>query len=118
MAVVDSVFLLAENVSGVTIASVRCEKITEREASVLGPELTTAAEASGHKLVLDMEQVVFLASAGIGTLVSAHRDCKAAGGKMAVCNVSPDILEVLKLTRLHKLFTISKSKDAAIKAVS
>lgn len=117
MTLLDSSFVLAEDHDGVCVARVRCDRITEREAAILAEELAQAAAQTNWKVAIDLTTVVFLASAGIGVFVTINRKATADGGKMALFGLAPEILEVLKITRLHKLFALAKTEDGAVKAV-
>ncbi|MEM7755722.1 MAG: STAS domain-containing protein [Planctomycetota bacterium] len=114
----ESSFVAAETIEGKCIARVRCERVTEREATILTNEITQAAAANGHRIAIDVSEILFLASAGIGTFVSIDRACRANKGKMALFGLRPEILEILKVTRLHKLFTLARSEEGALKSLS
>ncbi|MEL7472823.1 MAG: STAS domain-containing protein [Planctomycetota bacterium] len=118
MAIVDSTFVHAELKDGYCLARVRCEKVTEREATILTDELTQAAQQAGWRIAIDVSEIAFLASAGIGSFVSINKQATEHAGKMALFGLKPELLEILKVTRLHKLFALARSEDGAVKAVS
>ena len=67
-----------------------------------------------HELVIDLDQVTFLDSTGIGVLVAAFRRASAEGGSMSlVCN-SPRSMRVLEITGLTTVFTFHESVAAAV----
>lgn len=113
----QSTFLSTEVVSGVLVAKLRCEKVAERESAVIAGELTPLLQGHAWKVVLDLQEVMLLASVGLGALVTLNMNCKANGGKMAVCGVGNDLMDVLRITRLEKVLSIVKDRDSAIKAV-
>ncbi len=100
------------------IAHVICPKITEREATIVEQEVSEAAGQHGWRVAVDMREVTFLASAGIGALVTVNRKAKDGGGAAVLCNVDDQILDVLKLTRLDRLFTIKPDVEGAAKALA
>ena len=64
-------------------------------------------------LVLDLSAVTNMSSAMLGKLVAIHKSVKTGRGRLAVCDVKPQIFELFKMTKLHKLFDIrEKSEDA------
>ena len=70
------------------------------------PELGAALDELGidvEELVLDLEKLEYISSAGIRQIVAAH---KLLGGNLVVCNVSPEVREVFKLTGIDKRVTI------------
>jgi len=91
-----------------------CEKLAEREAHFLQTELATAAKTGGWKLALDVSEVMLLASVGLGALVTLNKECLPAG-KLVVFGIVDEIREVLRITRLERVLTIAKDKDAALK---
>ncbi|MGP1272088.1 MAG: STAS domain-containing protein [Phycisphaerales bacterium] len=113
----ESSFIRAERVGNAVVIEILSEQIGDRESQIIQAEIAAVAEPVGWRLAIDMTRVAFLASAGLGTLVSAHNAAKAAKGKMAVCHIAPDLMKMLELTRLDRLFTIKPDRDAAIKVV-
>lgn len=102
----------------IALGRIECNVIGQRETPPIQAELTAAAEKSGGRLMVDLANVTMLTSVGIGMFVTLHGKCKGEKGKMALYGLKPDIVELLKLTRLDKLFLIVKDKDAAVKAVA
>jgi anti-sigma B factor antagonist len=66
------------------------------------------------RLVLDLANVEFMDSSGLGALVSV---LKALGGtgSLAVCNVRGGVLSLFKLTRMDKVFAIVGTREDAVK---
>jgi anti-sigma B factor antagonist len=109
----------AELRGGIIYGEVRTEQITERESKLLLDEIAQATDASGSdKLAIDMKHVGVLASAGIGMLVQVHKRLKGTGGGIAIYNLNDDIAQLMKLTRMDKLFTIADSREHAVKSLS
>ena len=76
----------------------------------------TLQAASGRKLLLDFSRVQFMSSSMIGQVVRLHKQCKQDKVKLKLCNISPDIMEVFKITGLTKLLDIHKDADGALEA--
>ena len=114
----ESSFITTDTIGAITVARLVREKFTDHEADIIKNEATAAAESSRWRLALDMTNVTFLTSAGIGTLVSLHKACASGKGKLAVFGLSPQLLELLKLTRLDKLFIIRPDQASAVVAVA
>lgn len=73
---------------------------------------------SGYKwLVIDMKEVAFMSSMGIGMLVDARS--RAAGLKMKVVlsNVSKDMDQLLRMVKLEKVFAICTNDKQLRKAL-
>jgi anti-sigma B factor antagonist len=63
------------------------------------------AEA-GRALVLDLDQLTFCDSSGLGALVRLHQLTAAAGGSLVLARLRPHLQSTIKMTMLHKLLTI------------
>lgn len=70
------------------------------------PQLAAALDELGDdvkELTFDFAGLEYISSAGIRKIVAAH---KKMDGNLTVCNVSPEVLEVFKLTGVSKRITI------------
>ncbi|ADB35364.1 anti-sigma-factor antagonist [Kribbella flavida DSM 17836] len=84
-------------------------------------ELTDAlkavlAEIGARPLVLDLTEVEFMDSSGLGVLVGAHKEATAQGGTLILAAPHPRVAKILRITKLHKVFTVSPSVDEAMAA--
>ncbi len=81
----------------------------------VGKELNDIVDQAEHrKLLLNFRGVSFMSSAMITKLVMLNRVCKAQGVNLKFCEVSPNVLEVFKITKLNKLFDIQEGEEKAL----
>ena len=81
----------------------------------VGPPLYDLVENQGHaRLVVNFKNVQILTSAPIGVLINLKKKASAVGGAAKLCELEPDILEILKLTHTADLFEIFSSEQDAI----
>jgi len=73
---------------------------------------------SRRKVVVDMEQVSFLASMGIRTLILGAKAVKNKGGKMVLLNPTADVEKVLNDTGAEAVVAIHHGLEAALAAVA
>lgn len=99
------------------LAKVVSEKVGAREAEVIEADVKTAASACKWKILVNLSDVTMLASMGLGMLVNLHKQCAANGGKLIVCSVRPDIMEVLRITHLQRVLKIVDTPEAGAKAL-
>ena len=66
-----------------------------------------------HHIQLDLSQVAFLSSAGIGTLVRLYKDLKSIQGSFAVSNCSRTVLKVLQLSKLEDILVAKVAGDSS-----
>jgi len=81
----------------------------------VGKELQEAVPQAIHKkLLLNFRGVSFMSSAMITKLVMLNKGCKAKEVMLKFCEVSPNVHEVFKITKLNKLFDIQGGEDKAM----
>lgn len=114
----EAAFVSVERSGAVAVARVACPTVGQREAPIVQNELIAAGESARWRLVVDMSGVTMLTSVGLGALVTLHNRCREAKGKMALYGLQGTIVELLKITKLERLFPIAKDREAALKAVS
>lgn len=106
-------------IGAIVNAELKTETVSETESRILLDELAgVCREADLCRLVIDMQHVTVLTSAGIGLLVTLHKRLTSVGGALAIYGLSDDITHLMKLTRMDRLFPIAADRAAAIKAVS
>jgi anti-sigma B factor antagonist len=68
--------------------------------------------------VLDLSQLSYMGSAALGLLVNLRQQIKQSGGRLVLCGLSPQLLQIFKTCCMEKLFRIVKSrKDAVVAAL-
>lgn len=66
------------------------------------------------RIVVNLEHVNFVDSAGLGALIEAHRKTKAKGGQLKLTNLGPNLKHALELSRLLPLFDTCATEAAAV----
>jgi anti-sigma B factor antagonist len=101
------------------VVVIRCQGriVAGAEISSLQIELETLTRMT-KKVVLQLEEVSFVDSAGLGALVRLFGVLWANGGELKLCQLSPFLLQVLQVTNLLRIFPIYASEPEAIRAFS
>ena len=82
----------------------------------LRDKITELVAAGIYDIVIDMEEVEFLDSTGLGVLVGGLKKVRAHDGSLQlVCN-QDRLLKIFRITGLAKVFVIHDSADAALAA--
>jgi anti-sigma B factor antagonist len=68
------------------------------------------------KLIVDMENVDFIDSSGLGSLVSSLRAVNEREGDVKVVGLQKQVRSIFELTRLHRIFGIFDDVEAATKS--
>ncbi|HEX6076283.1 MAG TPA: STAS domain-containing protein [Micromonosporaceae bacterium] len=82
-------------------------------ASELRNTLQEALTERKH-LVLDMADLRFLDSTGIGVLVRVHKKATAVGGVLAFAEVPGNVTKILEVTCLDRIFPVYATVEAAL----
>ncbi len=76
----------------------------------------SAAIGEAESVILDLSNVAFVDSSGLGAILSCVRDLTARGGDLKICSVQQRVMVMFDLVRLPKIIGIHKDVDAAISA--
>ncbi len=108
--------LEAEEIGDVTVVSFMDRKILdEQNIQIIGEQLFSLVDESGRKkLLLNFGNVEYMSSAALGKLITLNKKVQAAGGRLVLCNIDPQIREVFEITKLDKLFVIRGDEQEAL----
>ncbi|MCL2659694.1 MAG: STAS domain-containing protein, partial [Acidobacteriaceae bacterium] len=68
------------------------------------------------KVLLNMGEISYIDSSGVGELVSAFTTVRNAGGEMKLLNLTKRVHDVLQITKLYTVFDIWDDETRAITA--
>jgi anti-sigma B factor antagonist len=103
-------------VSTVTIVDLS-GRITLGEGSALLRTTIRSLLSDGHtRIVLNLADVTYIDSSGIGELLSAFTSTKSQGGELKLMNLTKKIRDLLQITRLYTVFDIHGDEDAAVRS--
>jgi anti-sigma B factor antagonist len=86
------------------------------ESAMLRDEVKKAI-ADGHKrIVLNLGEVNYIDSGGLGTLVALHTTAHNAGGSIRLANLTKRVGDLLQVTKLLTIFEVHNSEYEALEA--
>jgi len=100
--------------AGVSIVVLKGRIVFGEESNFLRSKVKSLIAEGKQKIILDMKEVEYIDSAGLGILVAAHFGAKTHGAALRLCSLGPKFQEVLRLTRLTGVFQISATEASAI----
>lgn len=74
------------------------------------------ANMEGVRLLLSFKNVEHLSSAAIGVLITLNKQVAERAGTLKLSDITPQIYEVFKITRLYRIFDIYDTAEEAIGA--
>ena len=103
------------HVDGVTVLDLS-GKITLGEASGKLRSAVQDALQGSKKILLNLADVNYIDSAGLGELVSAFTTVKNAGGELKLLALTKKVRDLLVITKLLTVFDVKDNEQEAIKA--
>jgi anti-sigma B factor antagonist len=68
------------------------------------------------KILLNLGDVNYIDSSGIGELVSAYTTVKNQGGELKLLNLTKKVHDLLQITKLYTVFDVKDDETSAVKA--
>ena len=92
-------------------------RITLGEGSVILRDTIRDLIGKGQKrILLNLGDVTYIDSSGIGELVSAFTAVRREGGELKLLNLTKKVHDLLQITKLYTVFDIKDDETAAIKS--
>ena len=105
-------------VDGVTVVALDGRIVLGEESNALREKIKALVAEGKKKIVLNMDNITFIDSAGLGTLVAAHHSAKAQGASLRLCHLGTKFQEVLQITKLLTVFDVYDTEAAAVSSFS
>jgi anti-sigma B factor antagonist len=82
--------------------------------STLRTKIRELVEGGSRRIVLNLADVTYMDSSGLGELIAAHTTVTTAGGEMKLLNLAKRVHDLLKLTKLYTVFEAFEDEDSAV----
>ena len=107
--------LKSETRNGIEILSFEnVSKLNILVAQSLKEEIAQYLNKPGKKIVLNLDGIEYVDSSGFGALLSILRNAKNNDSSFKVCNISEDVMELVKLLQLHNVFEIYNDVESCV----
>jgi len=103
-------------VDGVTIMSCHGRVMFGEEATALRDSLKEAL-AKTPRMVLNLSDVTYIDSGGLGTLVGVYSSARQAGADIKLTGLGQRLRDVLQITKLATVFQVFDSEQEALAAL-
>ncbi len=110
--------MTSREVDGVTVVALDGRIVLGEESNALREKIKSMVAEGKKKVVLNMDGVTFIDSAGLGTLVAAHHSAKAQGASLRLCHLGTKFQEVLQITKLMTIFDVYNTEAEAVASFS
>jgi anti-sigma B factor antagonist len=86
--------------------------------TVLGDVIRELANKGHRKILLNLRDVKYIDSSGMGDVVRSFTSLRRQGGDLKLFGPTPPVLEVLRITNLHKVLEIKDDEASAVQSFS
>ena len=100
----------------VTVLYIQEDRLDANNSEELKTELKRLFEAGTKELVIDLKEVLFIDSSGLGVLVSGYKNAATLHGSLKLSNLQAQVKSMFELTRLHRVFDIFTTVDDALQS--
>lgn len=101
-------------VDGVSVLALDGRIVLGEESNALREKVKSLIAEGKKKIVLNMNNITFIDSAGLGTLVALHHSAKSNGAQLKLCHLGTKFREVLQITKLLTVFDVYDTEAAAV----
>ncbi|HYL61433.1 MAG TPA: STAS domain-containing protein [Candidatus Methylomirabilis sp.] len=101
-------------VDGVSVVALDGRIVLGEESNALREKVKSLIGEGKKKVVLNMANITFIDSAGLGTLVAAHHSAKSQGAALKLAHLGSKFQEVLQITKLLTVFDVYKTEAEAV----
>jgi len=100
----------------VMVVMVREERLDAHNSDDLKVEMNRLFESGTKDLLVDLKEVRFIDSSGLGVLVSGYKNASTHQGSIKLCSLQTQVKSMFELTRLHRVFDIYQTIDEALES--
>jgi anti-sigma B factor antagonist len=106
--------ILNKQIGDVSVVALKGRIVLGEGSSALRERIKSLVGDGKKKIVLNMANVTYIDSAGLGTLVAAHVSVKKEGTALLLSDLGNKFHEVLQVTRLLTIFNVYPTEAEAI----
>ncbi|HBQ98417.1 MULTISPECIES: STAS domain-containing protein [unclassified Roseofilum] len=74
-------------------------------------EVSALVKSGADAIVIDLKEVTFIDSSGLGALVAALKTVRSAGGKLLICSINEQVRMLFELTSMDRVFEVYSSRE-------
>jgi anti-sigma B factor antagonist len=106
--------LISEIMAGTVVIHVNEERLDAHNSAELKLEFQKLFAAGSQNLLVDLKDVRFIDSSGLGALVSGFKNATTSQGNLRLAALQPQVKSMFELTRLHRVFDIYQTVADAL----
>ena len=99
---------------GVVIILLEGEMLGGPDATSLSEKFREFINAGKNKIIVDMQKIDWMNSSGLGILIGGLTTVRNSGGDLKLLHLNDKLQELLKITKLSRVFETFNDEDEAI----
>ncbi len=103
-------------VNGVTILDLSGRITLGQESGTVRDEVLLILAAGSKKILVNLKDVTYIDSSGLGELVAAFTAVKNAGGELKLLNLTSKVRDLLVITKLVTVFDVKDDEASAVES--
>ena len=104
------------DVSGVNVLDIEGRIVLGEESNSFREKVKSLLAAGKKRIVLNLANVTYIDSAGLGTLVATFHSARSQGATLKLTNLGSKFKDMLQVTKLMTVFDTYDSESAAIQS--
>ena len=108
--------LTKRTVDGILAIECNGRIVLGEESALLRDEVKQAITGGSKRIVLNLGEVNYIDSSGLGTLVALHTTALTAGATIKLANLTKRVGDLLQVTKLLTVFEVHTSEYEALEA--
>ena len=108
--------LTKRTIDGILVVQCSGRIVFGEESSLLRDEIKNAIQQNNKRIVLNLGDVNYIDSGGLGTLVALHTTAHNAGASIKLANLTKRVGDLLQVTKLLTVFEVYNSEQEALDA--
>jgi anti-sigma B factor antagonist len=110
--------MMNSEVDGTSVVTLDGRIVLGEESQALRQKLKSLIAEGNKKIILNMDNIKYMDSAGLGILVAAHVSAKLQGASLILSNLGTHFQEILQITKLVTVFQVFNTEEAAVASLS
>ena len=108
--------LKTEAIGNKKVIFVQEDRLDAHNSEELKAEMNLLFAAGAIELIIDLKDVRFIDSSGLGVLVSGFKNASTRQGSLKLSGLQAQVRSMFELTRLHRVFDIFQTTDEALES--
>ena len=93
------------------------EKLDSRVAPSLKSEMVNLNAQGVRNIILNLDEVKYVDSSGLSSILTANRLCSTAGGVLVISNINPHVEKLIKISHLESVLNILPTETEAAQEI-